>query len=55
MIDCLPGRPLTGKAKPSTDLARIEEVFSKSRAEYGAGEVEKYHSKFDGAIEVDRE
>ena len=49
------GETLTGKAKPITDSARVKEIVAKFRAKYGSGEVEKYYSKFDVAIEVDAE
>lgn len=49
------GETLTGKAKPTTDSARVKEIVAKFRAKYGAGQVKKYYSKFDVAIEVDAE
>jgi deazaflavin-dependent oxidoreductase (nitroreductase family) len=42
----------TAKARPITDPAKVREIVDKFRAKYGAGEVEKYYSKFDVAVEV---
>ena len=42
----------TAKAKPITDPAKVGEVVEKFRAKYGAGNVKKYYSKFDVAVEV---
>ena len=42
----------TAKAKPITDSAKVGEVVEKFRAKYGAGNVKKYYSKFDVAVEV---
>jgi deazaflavin-dependent oxidoreductase (nitroreductase family) len=46
------GAKLTAKAKPITDPKKVREVVEKFRAKYGAGEVKKYYSKFDVAVEV---
>jgi len=40
------------KAVPVTDAARVKEVVEKFRQKYGAGDVKKYYSKFDVAIDV---
>ena len=42
----------TAKAKPTTDPAKVGEVVEKFRAKYGAGNVKKYYSKIDVAVEV---
>ena len=42
----------TAKAKPITDPAKVGEVVEKFRAKYGAGNVKKYYSKIDVAVEV---
>ena len=42
----------TAKAKPITDPAKVGEIVEKFRAKYGAGNVKKYYSKFDVAVEV---
>jgi deazaflavin-dependent oxidoreductase (nitroreductase family) len=41
-----------GKAKPLTDARRVRDVIEKFRTAYGAGEVKKYFSKMDVAVEV---
>src|SRR5271169_65427 len=38
------------KAVPTTDAAKVSSVVEKFRAKYGAGDVKKYYSKFDGAV-----
>jgi hypothetical protein len=35
-----------------TDPAKVGEVVEKFRAKYGAGNVKKYYSKFDVAVQV---
>ena len=42
----------TAEAKPIKDPARVGEVVEKFRVKYGAGNVKKYYSKFDVAVEV---
>ena len=42
----------TAKAKPITDPAKVRDVVEKFRAKYGAGNVKKYYSKFEVAVEV---
>lgn len=42
----------TPKATPIRDAVKVQDVASKFRAKYGAGEVKKYYSKFDVAVEV---
>ena len=46
------GNKVTEKAKPITDPAKVRDVVEKFRAKYGAGNVKKYYSKFDVAVEV---
>jgi hypothetical protein len=46
------GSKVTEKAKPITDPAKVSQVVDKFRAKYGAGNVKKYYSKFDVAVEV---
>jgi hypothetical protein len=41
----------TAKAKPITDPDKVGNI-EKFRAKYGAGNVKKYYSKFDVAVEV---
>jgi deazaflavin-dependent oxidoreductase (nitroreductase family) len=38
--------------RPITDPAKVREVADKFRAKYGAGNVNKYYSKFDVALEI---
>jgi deazaflavin-dependent oxidoreductase (nitroreductase family) len=40
------------KAVPITDAAKVSSVVEKFRGKYGAGDVKKYYSKFDVAIEA---
>lgn len=37
-------------AAPITDSARVSSVVANFRAKYGAGDVQKYYSKFDVAV-----
>jgi len=46
------GSKLSAKAKPIRDPKRVRETVEKFRAKHGAGEVKKYYSKFDVAVEV---
>ena len=41
------------KAQPITDPRRIGDIANQFRKKYGAGDVEKYYSKFDVALELD--
>ena len=45
-------RKVTAKAAPVSDPRRIAEVVEKLRSKYGPGEVKKYYSKLDAALEV---
>lgn len=40
------------KAKPLTKSDAVKPVIEKFRERYGAGEVEKYYSKFDVGVEA---
>lgn len=42
----------TAKARPITDPVKVHEVVEKFRAKYGTGNVKKYYSKFDVAVDV---
>jgi len=46
------GRKITVKANPITDQRKVSEVVEKLRSKYGAGEVKKYYSKLDVAVEA---
>ncbi len=39
-------------AKPVTDVKRVGSVADKFRKKYGAGDVKKYYSRLDAAIEL---
>ena len=41
------------RAQPTTDTTTIKSVAEKFREKYGAGDVKKYYSKFDVAVEAD--
>ncbi len=40
-------------AKPITDPKKVSDVTDRFRKKYGAGEVKKYYSKFDVALEIE--
>jgi deazaflavin-dependent oxidoreductase (nitroreductase family) len=40
-------------AAPITEAKRVSSVVEKFRAKYGAGDVKKYYSKFDVAVDVE--
>jgi deazaflavin-dependent oxidoreductase (nitroreductase family) len=46
------GAETTATGKPITDNNRVDDVVSKFRSKYGEGQVKKYYSKFDVAVEV---
>ena len=46
------GRKVTVKANPISDPRKIAEVVQKLRLKHGAGEVKKYYSKLDAALEI---
>ena len=41
------------QARPVRDAKRVSEIADQFRKKYGAGEVKKYYSKFDAAVEVE--
>jgi deazaflavin-dependent oxidoreductase (nitroreductase family) len=41
------------KPKPITDAKRVSDIAGQFRKKYGAGEVKKYYSKFDVALEIE--
>jgi deazaflavin-dependent oxidoreductase (nitroreductase family) len=41
------------RLKPLTDSKTVAAIVDKFRGKYGAGDVKKYYSKFDVAVEVD--
>ena len=40
------------RGKPITDSNRIDDIVKKFKSKYGEGEVKKYYTKFDVAVEV---
>jgi len=47
------GAQIEARATPIADAARVEEVFDKFRARYGARDVAAYFPKQDAAVEVE--
>ena len=41
------------KAKPITDAKRVSDIADQFRKKYGVGDVKKYYSKFDVALEIE--
>jgi deazaflavin-dependent oxidoreductase (nitroreductase family) len=41
------------KAKPITDAKRVSDIADRFRKKYGTGDVKKYYSKFDVALEIE--
>jgi hypothetical protein len=46
------GLDIPARGKPITDSKRVDDIVRKFRSKYGEGEVKKYYTKFDVAIEV---
>lgn len=46
------GTKATVRAIPVSNLGKVNEVVEKLRSKYGAGEVKKYYSKLDTALEI---
>jgi len=46
------GTKVTLRAKPVSNSGTINEVVEKLRSKYGAGEVKKYYSQLDAALEL---
>jgi hypothetical protein len=40
------------RGKPVTDSNRVDDIVRKFKSKYGEGEVKKYYTKFDVAVEV---
>jgi hypothetical protein len=40
------------RGKPITDNKRVDDIVKKFRSKYGEGDVKKYYTKFDIAVEV---
>jgi hypothetical protein len=43
---------LSANSRPITDKNRVADVVRKFNSRYGEGEVKKYYTKFDAAVEV---
>ena len=46
------GVEIPARGKPITDSKRIDDTVRKFKSKYGEGEVKKYYTKFDVAVEV---
>jgi hypothetical protein len=46
------GVEISTKGKPITDNNRVDDIAKKFRSKYGEGDVKKYYTKFDVAVEV---
>jgi hypothetical protein len=46
------GSEFSATAKPITDPAEVRDVVDKFRAKYGGGEIARYYTKLDVALEV---
>jgi hypothetical protein len=46
------GLEISATGKLITDSNRVEDVVRKFRSKYGEGQVKKYYSKFDVAVEA---
>jgi len=46
------GSKATVKANPIFDSSKVADVVEKLRSKYGAGEVKKYYSKLNAALEI---
>ena len=40
------------RSKPVTDSKSVDDIVKKFKSKYSEGEVKKYYSKFDAAVEV---
>ena len=46
------GTEIPARGKPITDSNRVDDIAKKFRSKYGEGDVKKYYTKFDVAVEV---
>jgi len=46
------GVEIPARGKPIADSNRVDDIVRKFRSKYGEGEVKKYYTKFDVAVEV---
>jgi hypothetical protein len=48
----LNGVETSAEGKPTIDSNRVDDIVRKFKSKYGEGDVKKYYSKFDVAVEV---
>jgi hypothetical protein len=46
------GVEVPARGEPMTDSNRVDDIVRKFKSKYGEGEVKKYYTKFDVAVEV---
>ncbi len=46
------GAEILARGKPITDGNGVDEIIKKFKSKYGEGDVKKYYTKFDVAVEV---
>jgi hypothetical protein len=46
------GIEIPARGKPITDHNKVDDIVRKFRSKYGEGDVKKYYTKFDVAVEV---
>jgi hypothetical protein len=46
------GVETSAEGKPTIDSNRVDDIVRKFKSKYGEGDVKKYYSKFDVAVEV---
>jgi|SRR5215207_4060746 hypothetical protein len=46
------GVEIPARGKPIADSIRVDDIVKKFRSKYGEGEVKKYYTKFDAAVEI---
>jgi hypothetical protein len=46
------GEEIPARGKPITERNRVDDIVRKFRSKYGEGEVKKYYTKFDVAVDV---
>jgi len=46
------GPEISARGKRITDSSRVDDIVRKFKSKYGEGEVKKYYTKFDVAVEV---
>jgi hypothetical protein len=46
------GGEIAAKGKPITESSKVDNIVSKFKSKYGEGDVKKYYTKLDVAVEV---